>query len=55
MGEQNKYNRHAIEPLFHSDTVSPVIQNSLFAYQYQLYWKAKEAVLIYYGVNIEAK
>ena len=48
MTELNKHQWDAIEPLLHSITASLAIQQ-------WLYWKAREAVLVYYRVNDEAK
>ena len=55
MTELNKHNKVAKEPLFHSNTASVMIQKASFAFQQRLYWKTKEAFLIYNGVNSEAK
>ena len=55
MMELNKHNRGTIEPLYHSNTASFVIQKASLAFQHSHCWKAKEAFLIYYGVNNNAK
>ena len=55
MMELNKHNRGTIEPLYHSNTASFVIQKSLSSTPTAAVLEWKRGFFVYYGVNNNAK